>query len=234
MCISIVCVSFKLKKLRIIVKFSICFFAVNIAFSGLLLLVVNIFNTDFIVVQNVNVYMNLNFIHLLAMTCFGYIVLKFIIKLFQHSPPNSIYRVRIHFDGLTAEATAVVDSGNALFEPISGKPVCILFKDVVFQMLPKNIQLFTDGILKSEHRADLCSDARVAVVFAKFATGNALLPAIKVDMLEIIYEKNRLEYKNCLIALTDNSFSEMNCQMLLHPSFLNNKLKQEVCYEKRV
>lgn len=231
MCISIVCVTFQLKSIRIIIRFCICFFAVNVAFSGSLLLLANTINTSFIYVRNAYVYMNFNFPMLLVMIVVSYVVMKFMIKLFQRSPSNEIYRVRIYIDGLYVETAAVADNGNTLYEPISGKPVSILCRDVILPLLPKNVQIFVEGDLTPLKTFEQGWETRVAVICAQFAVGGSLLPTVKVDMIEIIQAKNSIKHENCVIALTKNTFDEMNCQMLLHPSLICMPIEQEGLYE---
>lgn len=234
MCISIVCVAFQLKNLRMICRFSIRFFSVNIAFSGLLLLFSNIINSSFVHVRNANIYMTLDFPLLLILTAIGYVVLKFVINLFQRTPTNDVYRVRIYIDGVYVETTAVVDSGNTLYEPICGKPVSILYQRVIMPLLPKNVQAFIDGELKLETSFENGWETRVSVLCTQFAVGSSLLPTVKVDMLEIIKGKQIVKYENCVLALTKKTFEEMHCQMLLHPSLNCGLISQEVLYENNI
>ncbi|MBR2414119.1 MAG: sigma-E processing peptidase SpoIIGA [Clostridia bacterium] len=234
MCISIVCVAFQLKNFRIVCRFSICFFAVNISFSGLMLLLSNLLNSKFVQVRNANIYMNIDFPILIALTCVCYVILKFVINLFHRTPSNELYRVRIYINDLFVEATAVTDTGNALYEPISGKPVCILCQCVLMPLLPKSIQAFIDGDLKIEKTFDHGWETRISVICTEFAVGSALLPTVKVDEIEIMKGNQIVKYQNCVLALTKKSFDDMQCQMLLHPSLITLPIKQEVTYENSI
>ncbi len=220
MCTSIVCLTFSLRSIRKIVRFSISFFAVNISFSGLLLLLENLFQNSLVYVKNANIYIHVEFPFLLIGMCICYLLLKFIILFFQRMPSNEIYTVRIYIDGVYVETTAMFDSGNTLLDPFSGKPVCILNKDVLLPLMPKQVRFFVNGNTQLEESFEHGWESRVAVVYTRFAAGSALLPTIKPDRLEIIKGRQIINSNDCILALTDNTFEELHCRMLLHPSLL--------------
>lgn len=220
MCTSIVCVTFRLKNIGMICKCCICFFTVNITFSGLLLLFSTIINPSFVHIRNANIYVNLDFPLLFFMTCIGYIILKVVINLFHAAPSNEIYRVRIYIDGLFAETTAAVDSGNTLFDPMSGRPVSILCQSVLMPLLPRNVKAFVAGDFDTVKTFENGWETRISVIGAEFAVGGSVLTTVKVDMVEIIKENQKTEYKNCVLALTEKTFDGLQCQMLLHPSLI--------------
>ncbi len=101
-------------------------------------------------------------------------------------------------------------------------------------LLPENVQEFIAGDLKVEQTFEHRWCTRISVICTEFAVGNALLPTLKVDMLEIVKGKQKTEYKNCVLALTKKTFDDLQCQMLLHPALIGSNIKQEVIYENNI
>lgn len=231
MCVSIVCVTYRLRSLKMIFNFCVCFFLVNIAFSGLMMVIASLLGTSVICINNASVYINLNFQLLLILTCCGYLLLKFIIRIFRRMPSNEIYRVKIYIGDLFVETTAMTDTGNSLTDLRGIKPVSIVNKNVLMPLLPENVKNFASGTFGVVNDVDQEWQTRLSVICADFVVGESLLPTVKADKMEIINKDRKIKHDDCIVALTDRSFDEMHCRMLLHPSLIGYEMKQEALYE---
>lgn len=101
--------------------------------------------------------------------------------------------------GVRIDAQAFIDTGNGLYEPISGHPVCVI-----------SCAYFKKYFKTSDQR-------KIRVIPMDTIGGNGILYAVSIDGMEV-YIKNQVYcYKHVYTALEEKEFN--GCQVLLHPDF---------------
>lgn len=120
---------------------------------------------------------------------------------------NPLWEVRIEAGGKEIQLTGLMDSGNSLYDPISGCPVCVLERAAAEKL----------GLLDRADRFRLIPYHSVGKV-------HGLLPAAPVDTLYLVREGQSLQRDHVLLAVGDGHLSAKNrYQMLLHPALLEEK-----------
>lgn len=122
-----------------------------------------------------------------------------------------IYSVTLGFHGHILRARGLVDTGNALFEPVFGKPV---------------------SILTQELQLALCGSEKVLfypVPFHSIGKQNGLLPAFYADFLQIETEEGILcRTERPLLGVTKEPLSsKKEYEILLHPELLSQSRLEE-------
>ena len=101
-----------------------------------------------------------------------------------------------------ATLTALVDSGNLLRDPVSGKSVIVVDRKKLLPLLPRDLA----AALEKDSPTLWLSDRRYAksirLVPAKTATGERLLPAIKPQALQLL-DGQRAYPSDYLVAIAD-------------------------------
>ena len=149
-------------------------------------------------------YINLSMRVLALSFAASYFVLTFVFKRFAKRASREILNVKITFCGRTAEFKALRDTGNELFDPISGLPVIVVDAQEANKLLPYRLLApLKDGVsefieaLTSEET--YCSKFRL-VPYSAVGVKMSLLPVFRPDELYVDGKLN----KNTLVGLSPN------------------------------
>lgn len=123
----------------------------------------------------------------------------------RKSRQNTIYQVSITQQGRRMDVKALFDTGNALTEPISGKPVSIVessaWQTVMEEPKPQHVKVIPFHSIGGEH---------------------GLLKGMEVEEIAIWTGEKKIVLKQAVIALYEGSLSEdRSFQMILHQGLLN-------------
>ena len=220
MCISIVCIAFRPVSLRQLIRYGLFFFGVNAGFAGIMLLLQNLLPVGMIFTNNGSMYFNISFLRLFFLTLFCYILFHFFLRLFAGRKHISSFHVQVEVDGCSVEVTAMLDTGNSLYEPMTGFPVAIVSYQMIEKLLPLGTKPYFKGNLSEISLIEPQWMKRITTVKADFAVGNALLPAFRPDRCYIYDEKKSFNITNCVLAVTKEKFTAQDYEMLLHPDML--------------
>jgi len=111
---------------------------------------------------------------------------------------NCHYEVTLINNGIKVDAKAFYDSGNHLFEPISGQPV-ILIQDHLMQKLEPD---------RSQYRL---------IPYSAIGNRAGLLTAYRLEQLMIHYGNKRETYNGIYAAIAENTmFLQERCNIILH------------------
>lgn len=115
----------------------------------------------------------------------------------------------IYTKGQKLETTAIIDTGNALFDPITGAPVIVCEKGELKALLPQG-----EAIMENMSKAGL----KVRLIpFSSVGKESGLMPAFLPDMVEV--DGHRA--KSCIIGITENRLCKENeYHALLNPAML--------------
>lgn len=106
-------------------------------------------------------------------------------------------------DGKEFRVNALVDSGNLLIEPISGKPVSVL----------------KDDILKKVFNGEIPEYYRV-VPYSSIGKKNGYLKCFKIPRLWIEYQNQKIDVSDCFVASFEGNLSAGGLQMILNPEVI--------------
>lgn len=105
--------------------------------------------------------------------------------------------VKLGYQGREARLTALLDTGNCLREPVSGRPVHVVTAAALSELCPR-----VPGVIYVPYRA--------------VGTSNGLLPAIFMDWMEVELDHKRYRFDRPLVAVIRESLSPAGkYQMLL-------------------
>lgn len=117
---------------------------------------------------------------------------------------SPFWEVQLWDRGKSCTVTALMDSGNSLFDPVSKRPVCIVQKEVFAQL----------GLFDRPEKFRL-------IPYHSVGRQHGLLQAAAVEEMYLQKGGEKLKRKNVLLALSDQPLSgEGRYQMLLHPALL--------------
>lgn len=154
-----------------------------------------------------------NILWMVGATLVAYICLKVLVRIVKrHSNTNMIVAVKLVHKGKESFLTGLIDSGNSLREPYTGKPVHIVCEDAISQLLESQ---------------DICTERFKLVPFTSVGKKHGLIKVITIDELWVYIIEDTLKYTNdaiymkneVAIGLYEGSLSNVGkFQMLLHNS----------------
>lgn len=115
-----------------------------------------------------------------------------------------IRKIKCAVGDRNVELQALVDTGNSLTDPVTGKPVAVIEKDAMRDIL-NNIDDYT----KVKYHL---------IPFRTVGCDDGMIEVITVDIMYIYDEKSTLSLKNVLVGLSDNRLSSQGrFQALINP-----------------
>ena len=136
---------------------------------------------------------------------------------------NCTYQVCLYEGDKSREGKALLDTGNGLTDPVSGKPVNVIRREMLNGLL-------ADTILDSlEHFSEKCPDedfGNLSPHFVPFATlgcTGGLLVAITIDYLSLEMQgKHKVIFRPVVAFSDEETVFPENYQMILHPNLIDS------------
>lgn len=120
----------------------------------------------------------------------------------RNSKEKSVYRVTL-FGEKSLCVEALVDTGNSLVEPISGKPVAVLDKEVFEKVFPQKPKVFR------------------LIPYHSIGKKSGVLPGYQLERIVVETRENTKEYREVYIGVSEEILSEVNTyKMILNPRLL--------------
>lgn len=117
---------------------------------------------------------------------------------------KSIYPVHIYQNGGELALMALLDTGNSLVEPVSGKPVSIVEKE---------------AILKLMQTVEPCRYHTIP--YHSIGKAHGTLTGVRIDKMIIGREEAPIIWEQAILGIYEGSVSSENAyQMILHPKLL--------------
>lgn len=191
------------------IKSIFCFFTFSLIFSGIILVLVELFGINASVI-NGTVYFGISPILLIVFTTISYVIALLFEEIKGRKEPKISYcRIILEGNGEKVELFSKIDTGNSLKEPFSGLPVIVVELSAVEKVLPLEIADYIKG--KTAEKLRL-------VPFNSIG-GGGLLPAFKPKS---IYFKNGKTI-NCYLAVYHKgNLSGDNYSALVNPEICEN------------
>lgn len=152
----------------------------------------------------------------LKMILIGGLVGFFLIVISFRSIKNKISKkdllcnICIIFEKGKVDMKAIIDTGNFLKEPISGKPVIIVEKDVLKNVIPMDVLENMENIINGEKIDDKFMSKIRLIPFSALGTENGLLLGIKPEDFYINYHEKIVENKNVIVGIYNKKLSKNN------------------------
>ena len=180
----------------------------------------------------VNIYIHNFSLKFLIFSISGfYILIKFITIWYKKITVKKqvFYDVMIFFEDKKIKLKALVDTGNSLYEPISGKPVIISEFNAVKEIIPDNFKEFFendkngDGEKIYEYFSFDDFSRRIRIIpFSSLGKRKGAIVGLLTDKAVIYSEKN-LCFETPVIGIYNFKLSEKNdYNALLNPKMIEN------------
>ena len=206
-------VAFGAKSIKSYLKCCAAFFLSNFVFAGIMMALSIAIMPHSSVYKNGIAYFDIDILTLTlgAVTC--YLILTIITKFVKsRTPQKSIFPIRIFYNSHSVEGKALFDSGNALCDCFSGKPVVIAEKENINSLIEKDLSEMKNFRL---------------IPFTTIKNGGAL-PAFMADRVEIMCSGKWLSAEEIYIAVTEKKIVSGEYFALLGTpffDFIDNKIK---------
>lgn len=182
MAITIVLCVFGFKSLKSFIKITLCFYAINFLFSGIMLGMWILFRPNSMEMNNGVVYFNISPIVLIASTIVSYFIIEIFYRVIgKNHMKNSFYEIKINIENSPVKLKAKVDTGNILREPFSNLPVIIVRKSTAEKIIPQNLMNLLNGYYENNTYNISSSEIKYTIRMVPFKTvaGSGIFPAFK-------------------------------------------------------
>ncbi|MDD2430979.1 MAG: sigma-E processing peptidase SpoIIGA [Firmicutes bacterium] len=119
---------------------------------------------------------------------------------------------------------ALIDSGNELVEPVSGKRVVIVEKEVLKSLVPEDIMRSMEQmtpILVDSESTENWGRRLVLIPFKSVGKDNGVLVGLRPDSVYLKHKGKQVKLPGVIIGLENNALSQKGeYQALIHPALL--------------
>ncbi|MBQ8001984.1 MAG: sigma-E processing peptidase SpoIIGA [Clostridia bacterium] len=214
----VVC-AFKIKNGRHFVKLLGCFYLVSFIFGGGIIAVMSMTRLGSMtgaVYSNGTVYFNLPWKVLIGSAAGVY----FMVYMFGRIRKKRLAKVSlsrkltIYINGNSVSTNAIIDTGNSLFDPITGKPVIVCEYAELKGVVP---EADNGSLVEKMSRAGL----KVRLIpFSSIGREKGLMPGFMPDMVLL----DGKEVKSCVVGISEIPLSSRaEYHALLNPSVIINE-----------
>lgn len=194
--------AFGLKKKREVLKAVACLFLVTFLMAGVMNLLYQHTMAGYYIEQILrgNSREALPFYQLLFLSTAAYFGMRYVLSyvLTAKKDRNHIYEVTMHYKGRSKTVTALLDTGNRLYEPVTHRPVHVVTYEA-FGELAKSVS------------------SVIYIPFGSVGKQEGMLPGIFIDEMEIRQEGEVRTIEKPLLAVCRRPLSpDGEYQMLLH------------------
>ncbi len=187
--IPITAVSFSIKSIRQLIKYSLIFFAVSFVFAGCVVAVYYISNSSNIRVNNGIMYMNIPFWMLVISVMTAYILIGIVMRKSAGGEEKRFAEIEVAAFSGDAKLKALYDSGNELTDPMTNKRIIVAEYGKIKSIFPQQARdiLDTCDLLDGAEAVESVSAiCRLRVVpYKTVGNENALMAVFKPDRITV-------------------------------------------------
>lgn len=196
-------------------KTLVMFYLVSFVFGGVAFSLIYIIKPQDIIMKN-GLFLGtypLKTVILAAIVAFILIIGVFKIVKSKISKKDMFKDIKINIEGKEVQVKAMVDTGNMLKEPISGKPVIVVEHTLLYDILPKEILNNLEKILGGdiESLPDEIKNKYISklkfIPFSSLGKQNGMLIGIKPTYVEVMQEENTKK-EDVIIGIYNKSFTK--------------------------
>lgn len=119
---------------------------------------------------------------------------------------NFIYPVSIHAHGICVSGNGLLDSGNRLFDPFSGKPVMLCDEDKMKEIV--------------QYAWEKSPQSLRFIPYQSVGKKDGVLLCVTVDEIEVNVRNGVVRQEHVLVAVAEHISETGEYQMILHPDFM--------------
>lgn len=223
-------VAFEIKSLKAFLKKTAAFFLSHAAFAGIMLLLCTFVLNDSAIYKNGAVYFDLDILTLTVSAVFCYAVLSVISRFTKSKNPSEcVYEAELFLNGKSVKTTALFDTGNALTDSFSGRPVIIC-------ELSEAQMLFPDEIRDLKGNLDITELKGFRLIPYSTVGGAGALPAFPIDKIRILADNKYGEAEKLFVAVTEKKLASGDYSALIGMPVYDavnwKKYERGNCFEK--
>lgn len=141
-----------------------------------------------------------------AVFYFFFLFFSRLIRRFQERKSQVLCGVTLKVGKEIEVTRGIVDTGNQLYEPITGRPVCIADKVLLERYINQNLL------------RGFC-----VIPYHSIGKTKGILKGYEIEELRIEWKDIQIRQKNVIVAVSEEGVSASNqYQMILHPKLLEN------------
>ncbi len=214
--IIIIYVAFNPQNIKNMWKQLIVFYLTSFVFGGAAFALIYVVKPQDILMRN-GLFLGtypLKTVILSAIIAFIIIIVTFKIVKSKISKKDMYKDVRILFEGKQIKLKAMLDTGNLLKEPITGKPVIVVEHTCLYDVLPKEILNNLEQILGGdfENISEEIKNKYITklkfIPFSSLGKQNGMLLGISPDYIEIIEEDNIKKIDDIIVGIYNKSLTK--------------------------
>lgn len=223
-CLLLVLVGYKVINKRHFLRLTVCFFAVNFAFAGLMFALWYFFSPQNMYYNNGIVYFDIDAVTLVVLTAVCWVLLKIICKIVSfRAPHNTVYDLHIYYKDEEFLCKSLLDTGNSLTDPFTAYPVIVVYRGVFGSTF--------DGRLTDEKHL---SENKLRLLVCSTVGGDGLLPCFRPENVKISSLDGSFETDRAVVALTDKKLKNGDFDAILPTDlFVNQKCERGDSYAKK-
>ena len=124
-----------------------------------------------------------------------------------------IYEIVLKINEKELTTKVMLDTGNMLKDPISNNPVVLIEKNILYNILPKELLENTKNMLGGDFKnnEDLENEYRTRlriIPFTSVGKQNGMMLGIKVDEIKIITDIDEIINTNAIVCVYEKEFSK--------------------------
>ncbi len=198
--ILIILIAFRPRNLKLLIKQVFLFYFINFVFAGTSFALMCAFNKDKFSIFNGVVIGNFDVFKVFLAGIIAIIMLTYF---FRKRSKHVFKDVVISISGKVKEIRLLLDTGNLLREPYTGKPVMIVEKNALKNVIDE--ELFND-LEKMLKGGEIIPDGMFLIPYRSLGNSLGFLLGIKPDFVTL--KKNGKKFCNVVIGICNENISE--------------------------
>ncbi len=175
------------------------------------------------VISNGILYINLPWKLLFISVLISYIVVRSLYYAIRIgvARDNMLVKVQVFLNGKSTEMDALIDTGNALCEPICGEPVIVAEFDALKSILPEGME--EEKIMAGEKPAGM--EGRIRIIpFSSIGKDNGIMVGFKPDIISVTENETVYTQEDVVVGICPGKISrDKSYRALLHPLILGGR-----------
>lgn len=235
--VSIVLVSFRFSTVKNLLRLVVVFYIINALFGGILFALWYFIAPAGMVMRNGVAYFDISPITLILAGGACYVVITlFSSLLHRNSAVAEVLKTEIRVGRKSVQTEALLDTGNDLYDGISGLPVVIAEYGAVERLIPFPLRDFFKGdgfegtaLPKFDAAGPEWAGRLRVVPFDSLGRSGGLLPAFKPDGLTAQVEGRAVKTENVLVAVSRKKLShDGTFHLIFNPHILKENILREI------
>jgi stage II sporulation protein GA (sporulation sigma-E factor processing peptidase) len=215
-CLIIVLLVYGYGSLRAFLKHVVFYLLVNFIFAGLMAALWLFVAPMNMVYMNGYPYFEIPFPILLFFTAISYLLIRIIRFIMdKNGETDALCQVEITNNGKTVRLKALLDSGNALTDFLTGRPVIVCRYSACEAILPSNVKTIPEPITA----IDTTELKGIRLLPYKTISSGGMIPAFSPQNVTL-KTKHSIKNSDALIGVTHNGITGDNFDAVMNPKLL--------------